>query len=121
MSLEYENDDGVEVMVKIPCQWEICFGCGGDGGTTSHIEPDGGGFTASEWAEACYDDPDFGMNYMSGYYDRSCEECGGSGKVSVPIQYDKLTKIQQDALDYHEEGVRMDNWERNLRARGIQY
>jgi RecJ-like exonuclease len=68
---------------KLPMCWEICSACRGEGTTTRHIEPDGGGFTASEWAEACDGDDEFEENYFSGRYDRPCEECSGTGKVRV--------------------------------------
>ncbi len=66
--------------IALPCRWAICDCCDGHGKTSRHVERDGGGFTASEWAE---EDPDFREDYMAGRYDRACDECGGSGKVEV--------------------------------------
>ena len=55
-----------------------CFTCNGNGRTTSHIEPDGGGFTSNEWSEM---DDDFRENYFAGNYDRNCDVCNGTGKI----------------------------------------
>tara|TARA_R100000781_G_scaffold96640_1_gene60623 strand:- start:573 stop:950 length:378 start_codon:yes stop_codon:yes gene_type:complete len=55
-----------------------CFECNGNGRTTSHIEPDGGGFTSNEWSEM---DDDFRENYFAGNYDKKCNTCNGTGKI----------------------------------------
>lgn len=67
--------------VAFPARWAICPACDGHATTTRHIECDGGGFTASEWADACGDDPDFAEDYFSGRYDRPCGDCDGKGRV----------------------------------------
>lgn len=67
----------------VGCTYEVCDSCGGRGTTTSHIEPDGGGYTSSEWAEACDGDPDFAEDYFDGVYDRPCPDCGGRNVVPV--------------------------------------
>jgi hypothetical protein len=77
----YTNRDQIDV--QFPAKWEICCACNGHGTTTRHIECDGGGFTASEWQEACGDDPDFADDYFSGRYDRECCDCNGLGRVQV--------------------------------------
>jgi DnaJ-class molecular chaperone len=79
----YEDDDGEEIEAVLPGKVEVCGSCCGSGSTTSHVEPDGGGYTSSEWQEACHDDEDFAENYMSGAYDRDCEECRGLRVVLV--------------------------------------
>lgn len=73
-----------------PARWEICFTCDGHATTTRHIECDGGGFTASEWAEACGDDPEFAEDYFAGRYDRPCPDCKGLGRVQV-IDRERVT------------------------------
>jgi DnaJ-class molecular chaperone len=88
MAYTLYDDDGAER--TLPTRWEICDACRGNGTTTRHIECDGGGFTASEWAEACDGDPDFSSDYFSGVYDRPCPECRGTGKVQV---------VDEDAID----------------------
>jgi hypothetical protein len=84
----YTNRDGIEV--DFPAKWHICGSCDGHATTTRHIECDGGGFTASEWADACGDDPDFADDYFSGRYDRACPNCNGLGRVHT-IDEDAVT------------------------------
>lgn len=71
--------------VRVPFKFEICPECNGSASTSRHIECDGGGFTASEFAEACDGDEDFADDYFAGRYDRPCDECRGTpGRVMVP-------------------------------------
>lgn len=73
----YTNRD--ELVVKFPARWVVCPAC--DGGGTDRgrsVECDGGGFTASEWAEQ---DDEFREDYMTGRYDRTCETCKGRTTV----------------------------------------
>jgi DnaJ-class molecular chaperone len=83
---EYYDEDQ-DCTVLLPYEWEICDCCGGEGQHAHAI--DGDGFTQSEWHEMCCDDPDFEGDYLRGRYDRECEECGGSGKIEVPVEPDK--------------------------------
>jgi DnaJ-class molecular chaperone len=57
----------------LPFKWAICPSCGGHGKSSAYL----GAFTG----EQMRDDPEFAEDYMAGHYDRTCEECGGSGKV----------------------------------------
>lgn len=95
-----------------PTKWEICPRCSGNGTTTRHL----GGFTASEWAEACDGDPDFEENYFSGAYDRPCDECNGSGKVKV-VDTDQLTPEQLEAYRQEQEDRRYELAEREAEMR----
>jgi RecJ-like exonuclease len=80
------SEDGGET--ELPLRWEICCHCDGHGTDRgASVECDGGGFTASEWAEQ---DHDFREDYLAGYYDRTCEACCGSGKVEV-VDEDRCT------------------------------
>jgi len=98
MTYIQHNDDGSETEHNLPARWEICDSCCGNGTTTRHIECDGGGFTGSEWAEACNDDPDFEENYFSGVYDRACPDCNGSGKVQV-VDRDRVSPAILASMD----------------------
>lgn len=75
---EYENDDGECQMVDIPAKWEICCECSGEGKSSAYL----GAITQEDrdlhWSHDEFED------YMNGGYDRTCESCGGSGKVLVP-------------------------------------
>lgn len=77
----------------VPARREVCGSCEGTGTTTRHIECDGGGFTSSEWAEMCDGDPDFAEDYLSGRYDRPCDECNGANVVPVPDLKDDDPKM----------------------------
>jgi hypothetical protein len=72
-----------EIVATFPARWVICPACEGNATTTRHIEPDGGGFTATEWADACGDDPDFADDYFGGRYDRPCPDCAGLGRMMI--------------------------------------
>jgi RecJ-like exonuclease len=69
-----------DVEITLPFRWEICPSCDGRGTDRgASVECDGGGFTASEWAEQ---DDDFRADYLAGRYDRACPHCEG-GKIKV--------------------------------------
>ena len=113
----YATDaDGEEYEISLPSRWAICDACRGDGTTTRHIECDGGGFTASEWNEACHDDPDFADDYRSGVYDRACPDCDGSGKVQE-IDDERLTDEQRAAYEAEAEAERFCRAERDAERR----
>lgn len=61
----------------------VCASCQGSGISMAHIECDGGGFTSSEWAEACADDPDFAESYFSDVHERPCPDCNGRNVVPI--------------------------------------
>lgn len=78
--------EALEMPAVVPAKYEVCESCEGSGTTTAHIEPEGGGFTSSEWHEMEAGDPDFAEDYFSGKYDRPCEECKGARVVLTPIE-----------------------------------
>lgn len=83
ITLTIYGDRG-EHFVTFPAKWAICprcEGCGTDRGAS--VECDGGGFTASEWAEQ---DEDFRDDYIAGRYDQPCVPCKGLGRIEVPDQ-----------------------------------
>jgi RecJ-like exonuclease len=96
----HTNRDGIEV--TFPSRWVICCACDGNATTTRHIECDGGGFTASEWEQACDDDEDFAENYFGGHYDRPCPDCNGLGRVQA-IDEEAVRGWRQKILlaEYH--------------------
>jgi len=96
------QDEECAETVEFPLHKEVCGRCRGEG---HHDHPAfSNGFTSSDWAEACEDDPDWSENYRSGMYDVPCEECGGLRVVDV-IDESKLSADVLKALHerYHEE------------------
>lgn len=62
-------------------QWVICDRCRGEG---KHDHPAfSNGITQDEWEQWDYEERD---DYFSGKYDVPCTDCGGSGKVAVPVK-----------------------------------
>jgi len=66
--------------------WEICGCCRGNGKVDHPAFSNG--FTSEEWQEmrddVQFDGESSADRYLAGFYDVSCGECGGSGKVRVP-------------------------------------
>ncbi len=83
----YTEDDGE---VELPFKWEICGQCRGHGTSSRYL----GAFTADQMRE----DPEFAEDYMNDEYDRTCETCGGSGKVKV-LDRTKTPADQLEAYD----------------------
>jgi hypothetical protein len=95
------DERGDECVLKLPARWAICSaceGCGTDRGAS--VECDGGGFTASEWAEQ---DEDFREDYLAGRYDQPCAECRGhAGRVLV-VDRDRVGATELAIYDRHEQ------------------
>lgn len=72
------NEAGDEVSLSVPARWEICGCCNGNGSSSSYL----GAITADEWNGPDWDD-DSRDDYMSGRYDRPCDECRGLGRIQV--------------------------------------
>lgn len=71
----YERQpDGSVAETPLPTKWVICETCKGEGKSTAYL----GAFSAEEMLE---EDLEFIEDYVSGFYDRCCDECGGTGKV----------------------------------------
>lgn len=79
-------DDDTEK--ELPFKWVICGTCRGHGKSSAYL----GAFTGDQMRE----DPDFAEEYMAGGYDRTCDECGGSGKVKV-VDMKAMTKADRVA------------------------
>jgi hypothetical protein len=56
-------------------KWQICPRCEGEGKSSAYL----GAFSAEEFHDQFNDDE--ADDYIAGRYDRTCEMCGGSGKV----------------------------------------
>lgn len=88
--VEAMNDGDVE-QCRIRTVWEICNVCDGEGGHSRHlgvIDHE----TLDEW-----DDEQFEW-YKSGVYDRTCDRCGGSGKVRE-VDYDSMPDDVRNWID----------------------
>jgi len=97
------EEDDEEIEYSLPTRYEVCNECRGEGKHVGRaVESDGGGFTSSEWQEACHDDPDFAEDYFGGIYDVVCECCHGARVVPV-VDEDSLTLEQMDVLKKYEE------------------
>jgi RecJ-like exonuclease len=55
-------------------KWSICPTCSGEGKSSAYL----GDFSPEEMLE----DPDFSEDYRTGMYDRRCDTCNGTGKVT---------------------------------------
>lgn len=93
--LSTEEGDEVDP-IEVPTEWIICGTCRGNG--KHSVAVDGHGITAEE-RERDWDDESW-QNYMDGMYDRSCEECNGSGKVRQ-IMFEQLPPRLQTAIEQY--------------------
>lgn len=61
---------------QLPHRWEICGGCGGEGTSCAYL----GAYTQDEMEQQ---GPQFREDFVSGVYNRTCDQCEGDGKVPV--------------------------------------
>jgi hypothetical protein len=115
----YLDDEGNETErepLVLPHIWEICGTCRGEGRSSAYL----GAITQDEWAEDWdYEEQE---RYMAGGYDRTCDECGGAGKVKVvdeerfqrthSTEYAKWQTDREEEAAYH----RMCEAERRMGA-----
>lgn len=91
-----ENEDGEEKEYSFPAVMKVCGTCEGKG---THVNPsiDAHGITAEEWdRDWSYEDRD---NYMNGFYDVTCYECGGNNvvpKVRWPENMDFVPEHERE-------------------------
>ena len=62
---------------RISTGWAICGHCRGNGTTVDYL----GEYTQSDREEMGEEWFEFSDDIRAGHYDRSCGECGGTGKV----------------------------------------
>jgi hypothetical protein len=82
------NEEGC---ASFPFEFRVCSTCNGYG---THVNPsiDSHGITSEEWdRDWSYEDRE---NYMSGFYDVSCYECGGE-KVVPEVVESSLSPAQK--------------------------
>lgn len=91
--------DGEVPTCSVTIRWEICPTCEGEGGHSRHL----GVIDPEAWSE--WDDDDR-EGYLSGRYDRSCDRCGGDGKVR---EIDR--EVLPEAVRAWLEGYERDAWE----------
>jgi DnaJ-class molecular chaperone len=84
--------DGEDNEIELPTKWAICGTCDGEGKHSRHL----GAYTRDEFYEA-FGTPEEREDYFAGFYDKSCEDCDGTGKVKV-VDDSRLTEEQRTAL-----------------------
>jgi hypothetical protein len=88
-------------------KWRICPRCEGEGKSSAWL----GAFTAEEFQDSFCDDE--AADYMAGRYDRTCEECGGSGKVTQTDEdryADRRADLYQQWLEDGRPEGSFDKW-----------
>jgi DnaJ-class molecular chaperone len=74
---------------ELPFTWEICHACSGHGKSSAYL----GAYTRDEMEEQ---GSEFIEDYCAGHYDRTCDNCGGSGKVKVADE-SRMSKADRKA------------------------
>lgn len=85
---EFLREEGKE---PLPTRWEVCFSCKGEGRSSRYL----GAFTSDDMYEL---GDEFREDYVSGVYDRMCDECEGRSTVREP-DYDRMTPDQNRDWD----------------------
>lgn len=98
-----EAEDGgiLEEKVEVPFEFIVCTLCNGKG---THVNPsiDAHGLTREDFEE----DPEFHESYFSGFYDISCNLCGGSNvipKCLDPKVQESIDEARRESQQYHDE------------------
>lgn len=100
------DEEGNEISVEFPEKWEICDNCNGDGHHCKHL----GAYTSSEFEEQF--DYEERERYFAGGYDKTCEECNGSGKIKV-VDVENLNSQQiEDYKLYQDQEERKAKYDR---------
>jgi hypothetical protein len=109
----YENDDGEELEVELPIEFDVCGYCSGKG---SHVNPsmDGHGISKEDFDQ----DPDFAESYFRGDYDVQCHECHGDRVLAFPKVGYKFTEEQLAAIESMNRRARYEAEDRHERKMG---
>lgn len=88
-TVSFKDEDGEECEIEVPCKYEVCPLCEGEG---YHVDPsiDAEGLSAEDFQE----DPEFAEAYFNGAYNVRCYECKGNNVVPV-VDLDRLTEEQK--------------------------
>ncbi len=73
MLIVYDDEGEIQLQVK----FEVCPNCEGKGKSSAYL----GAFTQSDMDEQ---GQDFLEDYMSGNYDKTCNQCSGQRVIEVP-------------------------------------
>jgi hypothetical protein len=88
-----DDEDGEhQETYRLPAVWIICDTCSGNGAHSRHLGAITHEDRCTDWDEESWEE------YMTGGYDRRCEDCKGTGKVLV---VDKLT-CPKDLLEKYQ-------------------
>lgn len=98
-------DDNDE-LIPMPMKWEICDGCKGEG--VGYLGNRGFVLTQED-----LHDVDMLEDMMTGHYDQSCVQCGGSGKVKF-VNEDALSNEHKIYLYQEYEYQRAEAQERAM-------
>lgn len=97
-----EDGDADDEFVNLPAKWTICGTCHGNGAHSLHL-----GAITSEDRRLNWDEDSFN-DYMSGAYDRKCDDCDGTGKVLQIDRRAMMTEAQKAALKKYDDDAEID-------------
>lgn len=87
-----------EHVIKMQCKAVVCFACNGRGKSSAYL----GAFTSDEWDEM---GQDWQEDYISGTYDRRCEECEGE-RITLEVDRDSYANQRDNRLEKWDEHCR---------------
>lgn len=112
-----DPDTDEPLLTRHQLQWIICDKCRGEG---KHDHPAfSNGITSEEWNNDW--DEDSREGYLEGRYDVHCDDCGGRGRVQIPI-ISACTFAQKRVLVAMRKSDREDyrDWKSEQRLRDME-